>query len=399
VRIAYREYRHVRRPFLILAFVLYLILPLHVLFSGNTVIEEPPFYPLSPEIMAQGGSSVAIAEGYNSMFTNPAGFAIGEASLTVPSFNAWVYADPREYIGHLMRGDCSFDYLLEEAMSGGFGMGASTGLAYIGNGLGLGLVLQMDSFVFGPSVAGLAGDTVATLSLIGGYAYSFNVLGIDLSVGAALRPLARIHTPLSNEAALDLLHAFAGEKAVFSALNDEAALHGVGLGIDLGLIARIGSFRLGVSVRDVGGTPIIYKTSPFSAVMSSLGTNLVFPEGNAVGETYMIPMSINAGIAYKPGWGDSGGPVDLILHAEVQDLAELFEADRDLWTHLHIGAEVSLWDRIALRAGLNQGYLTFGVGFDLFYAFLDIAYFTRELGESLGEEPSSGFALEFALRF
>jgi hypothetical protein len=352
---------------------------------------------MSPEIMAQGGSYVAVAEGYNSIFTNPAGFAEGEASLTLPSLSLWVHADPLQYLGRFLELDT--DYLLDEADEGGFGIGAATGLAYVGNGLGLGLVMQVDSFIYGSQVATLSGDTFATLSLIGGYAVSFNVLGIDLNVGADLRPFARIHTPLSSEAAYELLTAFAGEKNIYSVLNSEATLHGVGLGIDLGLIAKVRSLRIGFSIRDVGNTPIIYRTSSFETVMSSLSANLVFPDGNAVSDTYLIPMTINAGLAFSPMWGNPDSDLDLVLHAELKDLVTLFEGEKDILTHLHLGAEVGLWDGFALRGGLNQGHISFGLGIEFSFVELNLAYFARGLGDRFGENPSPGFALEFALRF
>jgi len=349
--------------------------------------------------MAQGGSYVAVAEGYNSIFTNPAGFAEGDPSFTMPSLTLWVHADPLRYLEHFFGGTHNTDYLLDEATDGGFGIGAATGLAYVGNGLGLGLVMQVDSFIYGPQASGLAGDTQATLSLVGGYAVSLNVLGVDLSIGAALRPFARLHTPLSGDAAYELLTAFGGEKNIFSALNDKATLHGVGLAIDLGLIAKMGSFRLGLSFRDLGSTPIIYKTSSFETVRSYLGTNLVFPEGNAVSDNYLIPMTVNAGVAFSPVWGNSGSALDLVVHTEIRDLVAFFEGEGDVLTHLHVGAELGLWDRIALRGGLNQGYATFGLGLELKFVELDLAYFTRELGDSYGAIPSSGFAVELALRF
>ena len=369
------------------------------LLSAETIIEEPHLFPMSPEIMAQGGSYVAVAEGYNSIFTNPAGFAEGDPSLTLPSLNFWVHANPLRYLGHFLGGNHNTDYLLDEATDGGFGIGAATGLAYVGNGLGLGLVMQVDSFIYGPQATGLAGDTLATLSLVGGYAVSFNILGVDMSVGAALRPFARIHTPLSSDAAYELLTAFAGKKSIFGALNNKATLHGTGLGIDLGLIAKMGSFRLGVSFRDVGNTPINYKSSSFETVISYLGTNLVFPEGNATSDTYVIPMTINAGLAFYPMWGNSDSALDIVLHSEIRDLAAFFEGERDMLTHLHVGAEVRLWESFALRGGLNQGYVTFGLGLELSFVKLDLAYFTRELGDRYGESPSSGFAFELALQF
>jgi len=51
-----------------------------------------PFAPENPSVMGRGGSFTATANGYNSFFTNPAGFA-GEGEFTVASANTWAFMD------------------------------------------------------------------------------------------------------------------------------------------------------------------------------------------------------------------------------------------------------------------------------------------------------------------
>ncbi|MAG13955.1 MAG: hypothetical protein CMN78_05110 [Spirochaetales bacterium] len=51
---------------------------------------EPPFMPKNPIVVGQGGSFTANAEGYNSFFLNPAGFA-RKNEFTLTSANPWVY--------------------------------------------------------------------------------------------------------------------------------------------------------------------------------------------------------------------------------------------------------------------------------------------------------------------
>ena len=52
------------------------------LYPDQRFIEEPPLMPLSPIIMAPGGSYLVVANGYNAFFSNPAGFAGGQAFFT-----------------------------------------------------------------------------------------------------------------------------------------------------------------------------------------------------------------------------------------------------------------------------------------------------------------------------
>ena len=71
-----------------------------IVFS-QTEIFESPFLPVSPEVMGQGGSFVAAAHGYNSLFYNPAGFARPDGSFTLASATAWMYSRPDRILAAL----------------------------------------------------------------------------------------------------------------------------------------------------------------------------------------------------------------------------------------------------------------------------------------------------------
>ena len=49
--------------------------------------------PVNPIVMGQGGSFSANANGYNSLFFNPAGFAVGKGDVTLLSANMWAFLD------------------------------------------------------------------------------------------------------------------------------------------------------------------------------------------------------------------------------------------------------------------------------------------------------------------
>jgi len=349
--------------------------------------------------MGQGGSSVAAAHGFSSLFTNPAGFASEDASFILPSLSSWIFADPLRYAGRLTNRDDGLDAVLTEATDGGYGMGAAAGLAYVGRGLGLGLVLQSESFVYGPSRMGLAGDHHTTLALIGGYAVAFDLLGVGIRIGASVRPLARYHTTLTSEASMDLLGFFSGSDNFFSAMNDQATLHGVGLGFDLGLIAEWSLLKVGLAFRDVGGTPIIYKSASHGEVMASLGRTLVFPPGSIASGNYRIPMNVSLGVALDPDLRDLGFPFDLIVHAEIGDLVGLVRDDDAFIRHFSTGAEIFLWDSIALRVGLHQGLLTLGMGLELGLMELNWATFSQRRDDTPDGVTTPGFALDMAFRF
>ncbi len=62
----------------------------------------------------------------------------------------------------------------------------------------------------------------------------------------------------------------------------------------------------------------------------------------------------------------------------------------DLTKKVHFGAEAS-YGLIDLRAGLNQGYLTYGVGVDLWLLEIDATYFTSELGSYAGQSRNDRY--------
>lgn len=57
-----------------------------------------------------------------------------------------------------------------------------------------------------------------------------------------------------------------------------------------------------------------------------------------------------------------------------------------LGNKLHLGAELSL-PLVDLRAGLHQGYSTFGFGMNLWILRFEVAQYTEELGEYPGQRP------------
>lgn len=65
---------------------------------------------------------------------------------------------------------------------------------------------------------------------------------------------------------------------------------------------------------------------------------------------------------------------------------------------LHAGIEFSL-PLIDLRAGMSQGYTTFGAGLDLWIMRLEVAKFTEEYGEFPGQTPEERLQLSLTMDF
>ena len=80
------------------------------------------------------------------------------------------------------------------------------------------------------------------------------------------------------------------------------------------------------------------------------------------------------------------------------------EKDDNLYKKIHFGASSMVfnnkWIKLDLRAGLNQGYPTYGFGTEMFSLVnLDYAYSTRELGPHIGmkEETLHSITIDFRM--
>lgn len=70
----------------------------------------------------------------------------------------------------------------------------------------------------------------------------------------------------------------------------------------------------------------------------------------------------------------------------------------DLGKKLHFGTEAS-YGPLDLRAGLSQGYLTYGVGLDLFFLQIDATYFSSELGAYSGQIRNDRYQVGLSMTF
>lgn len=157
-----------------------------------------------------------------------------------------------------------------------------------------------------------------------------------------------------------------------ASLQSEFNQRGTGYGFDLGLqykIPGIPSNTISVSWQDVGSTTFLPESgvSAPPAIVDNLSVGL--------GTMIDLPgLDLKAGAEYR--------------HINTQG--------EQLGKKVHFGAELGL-PLIDLRAGLNQGYPTLGVGLDFFLLRVDLAQYTEELGVYPGQTPSARYKLSISL--
>jgi hypothetical protein len=100
--------------------------------------------------------------------------------------------------------------------------------------------------------------------------------------------------------------------------------------------------------------------------------------------------SFNFGIsAQRSDWG----PFANVLFAiEATDLGN--NTNGSFFRTLHLGAQ-AMWKKLAIRTGLNQGYITGGLGMDFSWFSFNLATYGEEMGLNAGTLEDRRYALEF----
>ncbi len=396
-------------------------------------IKQREFRPISPRIMGQGGSHVAIARGYESLFTNPAGIAWTETpELTIPSLTFWAHSRPDLLLPTIgafgadetlddQDGDPVLDTLKEQFTTNGFGLGMSLGIGYVGHRIGLGLNIAADSYLYGETFPlGLEGEIQQQMTFTVGYGHPFEIGPVSLAVGGALRPTLRIVSLVDSDTAADLIAQFfdvdVDENGTNGDNGDEpdlfdsiTALNGWGVGFDAGLLAQYQSFTFGVQARNLFNTRMEYSRNDLGEIMGALASGGLpsrptdSDDPAFVAEKYEIPVEYSFGVAWHPDLGETAAIFDPRLHVQVTDPFKLTDQDQDrarsFWTRVHLGTELTFLNFFDWRLGLNQGYFTTGFGVDLAFFNINFALYSQEFGRYPGDQQVGGAALEFAFRF
>lgn len=134
--------------------------------------------------------------------------------------------------------------------------------------------------------------------------------------------------------------------------------------------------------------PKVVLSPSFAVVLQNI-TDLDF------GELGVIPQQLNIGAAINPNFWI----LRTTFAVEVDDLTKRIEADKDLYKRTHLGAEVRFPKILSVRAGISQGYLTAGVGVDLWIVALSYATYAEELGAFSGQRADRRHIAQLSLGF
>jgi hypothetical protein len=146
---------------------------------------------------------------------------------------------------------------------------------------------------------------------------------------------------------------------------------GQGFGVDAGMLftpTTQGDPTLGISVTDIGGTPL--KASAANGV--------------ELGKPKPRDPSLNAGISFKP---IKSGNYYVLTSIDAHALNQPLHFSKKL----NFGAEWGLGSIFKLQAGLHQGSFSGGVEIDAWLLVFRFATYTEQLGSVAGENEDRRF--------
>jgi len=246
-------------------------------------------------------------------------------------------------------------------------------LAWVADGLGVGLWSRA---FMEPSVGGaisLYGDVIMPI----GFAMKIletNTQSVD--VGITLKPFARV-----------MVHGRKGEWENFSVPVI------AGTGFDVGFMYRWDlGLNAGFTLSDI----------------ITRGKTVHALRGEEDDYSYYVPFTMNLGLAYdfKIGnfWADAPeflGNTGIAFAVDWRDIANTFQQGdgrRDFLLDLSAGIEVTLFNMLMLRTGMNQLRPAYGIGVNLGLVQIDAAYYEKEFGTERGQLSAPMVDLTIAVR-
>ena len=346
---------------------------------------QPDFGWQSPIVMAQGGSFIANASGFDSLIYNPCGY-ISEKGKFYISIQAEALMNPFALYDDIHNGVGIADLFINQLLSNGLGGGGKVGFGWVGRGVGAAFVVNAGTyFPQKDNLLSAEGIIYADAGLVGGYAHNFKLGALNLGVGGTARVFYRLESTVDFSLVTDLV---AGTDIDWSAIPVNG---GLSFGFDAGVNLKWRSLTGAVVLRNIGHQWYFFKSGTLGGFTESK-----LPSGK-VSEKYVTPMNL----------GRTSKIIDPRIHVSY-DLPLLIGIDRDyfvdyvpqsFWTGWHIGTEIKLVSVFLFRAGINQGYLTAGMGIDFYIGELSVAVFSREGGRRAGDSQELGASVELLFHF
>jgi len=366
--------------------------------SAQSFVAQSPQFT-SARLSAIGGMHAALADDITTLFSNPAGFqsagpqfSISEASvhLAGPVFSianllgrvagssnpAAIVTDPSVV--------ALFTNLYASAALNG-----PISLGYVGNGLGFGFFnstgVTLSTVGAIPTINAAAQES---LMFVGGYSFAIPLpeqSRSTLDLGLSIKLFATGTVRLSQDV-LSLISLFSS--GGFSSLLNQPLNLDIGVGLDTGVLYSWDkTISAGIVARNLY-TPVARSQVPASGAPVTYGT---------------VPIDLSTGVMYSPHpvWLEPyvTGLKIMVDYSDILDFLTHPSTASNPILHVGAGVELTILRILALRAGLDDGYLSAGIGLNLTAFQLDFAMYGSELSLEPGLHPVYNLSLGLEFRY
>ena len=373
----------------------------------------------SPRVMSMGGAGLAVFNNQDALYLNPASLAEKGLVFNLPNVSFTLYNIKNAYvdtglIDNLIDDPSSIadtDYLANELLPDVLEILSTVGsnrLATIDAGVGMKLGrfafavdTQLNLNTFNEN-AGLSEMTVIpeiNVAATFGFGFRFfreSPFNFDVGLSAALQ--MRAYTDLSATSFIDQI-----QNSDNFDIGTIFSGHPIALGWALPLTAAVNvNFPFGFTISNVvsnihlinGGFNYI-QTDYEKIKDDAAGTiSSVFSDDT---KTYKSSPVWSVGLGWTPEYS-----IDWIIKPTVAvdlvDITGLFDdfSSDSFLQRLKIGAELQFLNLFEIRAGLNGGYKSVGLGVNLFNVIhMEAAYYWNEFGHDLGEKDVDALTIRF----
>ena len=388
------------------------------------------FTPVNPKMMGMGGAGLAINSSLDALFTNPSVLGRGKVRIAIPSVTFSI-----NHIYDLMKKDENGNSAIEniKKMSSGDMKNSDVNTmmnlisSLIGSGKGkiasfeasTGLIAN----VFG--VAANVSDTIRTfngtifddlkVSTVAGLGFGFGGDEVKFTVGGSFKYNVNIFTRRMGLGDFQAMmnsdsNGNSGSGSDPASSSDENTLSNIPLAVGYGMPL---DFAVSVKYYGLSATAVLTDVNLFGLGDYKYGILVPSDEMTSTSATTFVKnldkesvfkfkpkMDLDLGIGYEGKLSIIGfkAAVDFVdLISLVRELDGGYSAKNVLLNHTKAGAEISLFDMIKVRGGINSGYLTLGGSFNIGIITVDTAYYWEELGSFAGHNGLDCMTIRFNL--
>ncbi|OJF77559.1 MAG: hypothetical protein BKP49_00815 [Treponema sp. CETP13] len=374
--------------------------------STLSAFEAHRVTPVDVSSLAMGGTHFADTTHFYTLYSNPAAIAFTEEKSLLASSSVNISGPITEF-PELITNVFSTDFndteeiseniitpLLDLVGTSGLDMGFDSSF------LTFGKIIDLDTFSFAiATMDNLYEDTsidsLTSSSAIAGYdtgiefaialPVNLKIIPGTLSIGLSGRGTYQVESQSDDFISL----------ATNLDLSELDYYTIAGIGIDAAIEHQIGFLTTAIVCQDAFSPVFITQYDNVDDLLAFNGTQL---------DTQTLDTKLGIGTEIKiPLKEKTHGIVNYCtIYADYKDFLPLFQDDsisRNPILELALGTEVKLIDIYTLKVGINESYLSTGIGIDLGKFTLNLAVYGSELGLEPGANPLLNSALSMTITY